>query len=134
MKNELLRVEHIGKTFLETKILNNVFFDVFKNEIFGIIGLIDSGKTVLVNILAGVYTADTGVIYLDDTEIHITSQIDARKHGIYCINEKSKLIPNLSIAENVFVIRENNRKKYIKNKKHIRTPTDFLFKKFGVKY
>jgi ABC-type sugar transport system ATPase subunit len=81
---------------------------LYEGDCFGIIGLHDSGKSLLLKVINGDEDRDSGQIYFNETLI--THKQLAKSRSIYLINEASALIPTLSVLENVFVIRKRNSK------------------------
>jgi simple sugar transport system ATP-binding protein len=104
--NELVRMEHINKFFGRVQALNDVTFNVRKNEIVGLLGDNGAGKSTLIKILSGALTATSGDIYMHSKKVEIRNTTDAIKHGIETIYQDSALVPQLSIARNLFMGRE----------------------------
>jgi simple sugar transport system ATP-binding protein len=106
MTNELIRMEHISKFFGRVQALNDVTLSVRENEIVGLLGDNGAGKSTLIKILSGALTADTGDIYMRGNRVEIRNTTDAIRHGIETIYQDSALVPQLSIARNLFLGRE----------------------------
>lgn len=106
MSNELVRMEHINKYFGRVQALNDVTFNVHKNEIVGLLGDNGAGKSTLIKILSGALTADSGSIYINDNKVDIRTTTDAIAQGIETIYQDSALVTQLSIARNLFLGRE----------------------------
>lgn len=132
MKKEILRLEHIYKKSQEDKLLYNINLNLFEGEILGVIVRSSSERNALLNILTGSSQKDSGVIYVNDIETNITSKLNAKKLGIYCVYKKAELIPSISIAENIFVIREGSYLKGYINKKLIDTKTQDILNQAGL--
>ncbi len=128
MKDEILRIEFINKSFKDTKILNDFKLNVFAGEILGLVGLSETGKTLISNILSGLEVIDSGTIYFEEKEVKISSKSTARKLGIFNIHNKLQLVPHLSVADNIFVVRDNSLKKMLLNKKAIYNQTKKILK------
>jgi ribose transport system ATP-binding protein len=103
---ELLRLEGISKSFPGVKALDNVRLDVRKGEVHALLGENGAGKSTLMKILSGAYTRDSGEIYWEGQPIDIRSPKEAQNLGIGIIYQEFNLIPQLSIAENVWIGRE----------------------------
>ena len=102
----LLRMEGISKSFPGVRALDSVDFDLERGDVHALVGENGAGKSTLMKILAGVYRTDSGVLRLDDQVIEPTgprSMIDA---GVGVIYQELNLVPHLSLAENVFLGRE----------------------------
>lgn len=106
MSDELIRMEHINKFFGRVQALNDVTFTVRRNEIVGLLGDNGAGKSTLIKILSGALTADSGEIYIKGQRAIIRNTTDAIKYGIETIYQDSALVPQLSIARNLFLGRE----------------------------
>jgi ribose transport system ATP-binding protein len=72
-------------------------------EIHALVGENGAGKSTLVKILSGAYTKDTGQIFIDDTEVQIRNTHDSKKLGIGIIYQEFSLVPELSVAENIYL-------------------------------
>lgn len=104
--DELVRMEQINKYFGRVQALNNVDFTVRKNEIVGLLGDNGAGKSTLIKILSGALTADSGSIIMHGKPVKMRNTTDAIAHGIETIYQDSALVPQLSIARNLFLGRE----------------------------
>jgi ribose transport system ATP-binding protein/D-xylose transport system ATP-binding protein len=85
--------------------LNQVDFRVRSGEVHALVGQNGAGKSTLVKVLNGVYPFGSyeGVIRLKGTECQFTSPHDARARGIAYVPQELQVLPNLSVAENIFV-------------------------------
>jgi simple sugar transport system ATP-binding protein len=106
MNTELVRMEGINKFFGRVQALNDVNFSVRKNEIVGLLGDNGAGKSTLIKILSGALTADSGDIFIRGNKVDIRNTTDAIALGIETIYQDSALVPQLSIARNLFLGRE----------------------------
>lgn len=108
MSNIILEMNHITKEFPGIKALDDINFKVERGEIHAICGENGAGKSTLVNVLSGVYpfgTFDGEIVY--NGEICEFNNIkDSEKKGIVIIHQELALLPNLSIAENIFLGNE----------------------------
>ena len=106
MVKELLRMEKIVKTFPGVKALNNAAITVHAGEVMGFMGENGAGKSTLMNILGGVFPADSGEIYIDGEKVSIHSVKESQNLGVAFIHQELALEPYLTIAENIFLGRE----------------------------
>lgn len=102
----LLRLEGISKSFPGVHALNNVHLEVRHGEVHALLGENGAGKSTLMKILSGAYTRDSGVITWEGRPIDIPSPKAAQELGIGIIYQEFNLVPQLSIAENVWMGRE----------------------------
>jgi len=96
----------ISKSFPGVHALKRVDYDLSRGEVHALVGENGAGKSTLMKILAGVYRADEGEIWLKDFKLTPTgprSMIDA---GVSVIYQELTLVPYLSVAENIFLGRE----------------------------
>lgn len=132
MREELVRLEGISKTYSKITILENVNFNVLKGEVIGLLGATGAGKTTIVKILSGVIKKDGGTLYYNEEKVKNYSPQIAQKIGIFSIHQDENLIPNISIAENIFFVREDSKKSIILNTKDIIEETNHLFNIIGL--
>ena len=132
MKSEILRMEHISKYNSLSGTLNDFKLNIYKGEVLGIVGLLGAGKTLISNILSGLETIDEGTIYFNEKQVNISSRSISRKLGIFCVHHEMSLVPQLSVADNIFVIKDNSFKKVILNEKAIVNQTKELLHGIGL--
>ena len=101
-----LRINKLTKSFPGVKALSDVDFTVKKGEVHALVGENGAGKSTLIKILGGVYRADSGDIFLDGKKVTIANTRQAQMNNIAVIYQEFYLIPDLSVAENIFVGRE----------------------------
>jgi len=107
----LLRMEHITKEFPGVRALNMVDFDLRPGEIHALIGENGAGKSTLMKVLTGIYTQDSGKITFKGKPFVSANPKDAQDKGISMIHQEFNLIPDLTVAENIFISREPRRLK-----------------------
>ncbi len=103
---ELVRMENISKSFGKVQAIQDVTLGINEREIVGLLGDNGAGKSTLIKILSGVLHADTGNIYFKGKPVNIRNTWDAIQLGIETIYQDSALVPQLSIARNLFLGRE----------------------------
>lgn len=91
----------ISKRFPGVQALDQVSFEVERGHCHALMGENGAGKSTLGKILAGIYTADTGEIRLNDQVIHPANPLVARKLGIAMVHQELAFCPNLTVAENL---------------------------------
>ncbi|MBA2278294.1 MAG: sugar ABC transporter ATP-binding protein, partial [Chloroflexia bacterium] len=102
----MLEIKAVSKRFPGVRALDNVSFTVRDGEIHALVGENGAGKSTLMRILSGVYTDYDGEVRWEDRPLSLTSPRDAQDHGIAIIHQELNLIPELTIAENIFLGRE----------------------------
>ena len=101
----LLEARHISKAFPGVRALNDVRIGVRRGRLNALLGENGAGKSTLMNILSGVFTPDSGAIYLNGHSITFRSPREAQQAGISTIYQELKLVPELSVAENIYLGR-----------------------------
>ena len=103
MANEqVLLMSDIDKRFGGVHALDHVTFEVRKGEVHVLMGENGAGKSTLMKILDGLYSADSGKVYIDGEEVHIDSPLKARDLGVAMIHQELSMCENMTIAENIF--------------------------------
>ncbi|MCC6779730.1 MAG: sugar ABC transporter ATP-binding protein, partial [Hyphomicrobiales bacterium] len=102
----LFELRGIGKSFPGVRALDDVSFPIWPGEIHMLLGENGAGKSSLMKILCGVYTADAGTFHHRGNPVQIRSPYDARQLGIAVIFQEFSLVPYLSVAHNIFLGRE----------------------------
>jgi len=103
---KFLELTNITKIFPGVTALDDVDFDVKKGEVHALVGENGAGKSTLIKILGGVYRPDKGNIFMDGNKITISNTQQAQLNKIAVIYQEFNLIPDLSVAENIFIGRE----------------------------
>jgi len=103
---EFLRTVQLTKRFPGVVAVDKVDFDVRPAEIHALVGENGAGKSTLIKILGGVYLADSGHVLLNGREVSFSSTHESQLSGISVIFQEFNLIPDLTVAENIFVGRE----------------------------
>ena len=102
----LLWMEKVSKSFPGVQALDDVSLHVAAGEILGLIGQNGAGKSTLMKILSGVYSIDSGAIYLEGKPVQIRNPHHAQELGISIIYQELNLVPSMSVMENIFIGRE----------------------------
>lgn len=105
-QNPIISLKNVHKSFGGVSVLNGVDFVLQKGSVHALVGQNGAGKSTMMKILTGVYTCDSGDIYIDGSKVKMNSYSDAVSHGISLIFQELSLIPTLTVAENIFLNRE----------------------------
>lgn len=102
----LLEVRGLSVEFPGVKALDSVDFSLHRGEVVALLGENGAGKSTLIKALTGVYKRSAGEVYLDGKAICPIDTADAQKMGIGTVYQEVNLLPNISVAANLFIGRE----------------------------
>jgi len=102
----LLSLRGISKSFPGVRALTDVDLDILPGEVHAVMGENGAGKSTLMKIVAGVYTPDSGQILLDGQPVHFSHPREAQERGISIIHQEFNLLPDRTVAQNIFLGRE----------------------------
>ena len=101
MSELLIKAEGLSKRFAATRALEDVDFDLRRGEIHALVGENGAGKSTLIRILGGVHRSDRGTLRVDGRPCTFANPREALAAGIATIPQELRLVPALSIAENI---------------------------------
>jgi simple sugar transport system ATP-binding protein len=104
--DDVLRVEHLAKSFGPITALRDINLHLRKGEVLGLLGDNGAGKSTLIKILCGFHKPDSGTMWLKGEPYTPRSVLDARAHGIDTVYQDLALIDELSVYLNLFLRRE----------------------------
>ncbi len=105
----LLEMRGITKRFPGVVALDGVDFELEAGEVHVLLGENGAGKSTLIKMLSGAYRPDEGEILVDGAPVRIASATVAQELGISTIYQEFNLVPQLTVAENVFLGRQPRR-------------------------
>lgn len=100
-----IELRNIHKAFGSNEVLKGVNLTLKSGEVHALMGENGAGKSTLMNILTGIHKQDQGSIFVDGQEVHFKSPLEAEKYGIAFIHQELNIWPNLTILENLFLMR-----------------------------
>jgi len=109
MNTKILELDAVSKAFPGVKALDGVSFDVAGGEVHALVGENGAGKSTLIKILGGVFHQDCGTILFNGADIRFKNTHHSQQAGISVIYQEFNLLPDLSVAENIFIGREPRR-------------------------
>lgn len=127
----LLEVRNITKRFPGVVALNNVSLKFYPGEVHAVVGENGAGKSTLMKIVAGAYTPDAGEIILQGEKVSFAHPIEAFAKGISIIYQEFNLLPERSVAQNIFLGREPSRFGII-DRRQLNRDTEAVLKELGV--
>jgi len=102
----LLELQNITRRYPGVVALDDVSFSLNGGEVHCLVGENGAGKSTLVKILSGALAADEGILSIDGRQIEVHSPADAQALGIGIIHQDFKLVPELSVAQNILLGHE----------------------------
>ncbi|MCD8349864.1 MAG: sugar ABC transporter ATP-binding protein [Planctomycetaceae bacterium] len=127
----LLRMEGITKTFPGVTALDNVTLRVQPGTVHTIMGENGAGKSTLMKVLSGSYPADKGTVFFDGEQVEFNSSNDALRHGISMIHQELSIIPDMTVADNIYLGHAPSSFGMVNDKK-LMEMTTALFDKLGI--
>ncbi|MDE6949442.1 MAG: sugar ABC transporter ATP-binding protein [Lachnospiraceae bacterium] len=110
----LLEVKNLTKIFPGVVAVDHVNFEIRRGEVHVLIGENGAGKSTLVKMIAGIYKIDEGELVLDGESFRPQNVLDAQEHGINMVHQELSMMPNRTVAQNIFIGREPLKGKGIK--------------------
>ncbi|NRA86937.1 MAG: sugar ABC transporter ATP-binding protein [Rhizobiales bacterium] len=104
-----LSVRGLHKWYGAVHALRGLDLDIPKGQVVGLIGDNGAGKSTFIKILSGVHKQSEGQIFFEGKEAHIRKPRDAMDLGIETIYQYTAMVPEMSIARNVFIGREKRK-------------------------
>lgn len=107
LSNEIiLRMEHISKSFGAVQALDDVHFELRRGEIHALVGENGAGKSTFLNIMSGNYRQDSGEISLNGETVQFKTPLAAKEKGIVKVHQELQLVPEITVARNMFLGNE----------------------------
>jgi ribose transport system ATP-binding protein len=116
----VLSLRGISKRFPGVRALTNVDLDVFPGEVHAVMGENGAGKSTLMKIVAGIYQPDSGTITLDGEQVHLAHPRQAQERGISIIHQEFHLLPERTVAQNIYLGRCRHRLPGSRHQRHWR--------------
>jgi len=113
-----LQLTGLSKRYGATRALDNVSFDVARGATHAIVGENGAGKSTLIRLLSGLQLPDTGAMRLDGNAYTPASLADSRGAGVSTAFQDLSLLPNLTIAENLFLPRLGRHRPFVRRKEN----------------
>ena len=129
--DELLRVEGVRKAFPGVVALDDVDFDLRRGEVHALLGENGAGKSTLIKVLSGAHRPDRGRILVEGSETLIRDAQDAERLGIATIYQEFNLVPDVTVAENIFLGRQPRRFGFIDHRR-MEAEASALLERVGV--
>ena len=132
-ENYILECSGISKAFGGTQALKDVQLKVRPGEVHALLGENGAGKSTLMKIVIGLYHQDSGTMTFDGKPYQAKGPVDAIKSGISMIHQELNPEPHLTIAESIFLKREDTNGIFL-NKRRQNERTQKILDDFGFPY
>ena len=128
----VLEAKGIRKSFSGVTVLDGAELSIIPGELHALMGENGAGKSTLMKIIMGIYTKDSGTVKLEGKEVNFAAAGEALNAGISMIHQELSPIPEMTVAENVFLGREVKKFKGLPflNKKVLNEKTQSLLEEY----
>lgn len=133
MKNYRLEVRNLHKRFPGVYAIKGVSFQVAPGEVHALVGENGAGKSTLMKMITGEYTPDEGEIFHNGEQIKPKSIADSQKKGISMIHQELAPLPDMTIADNIFLGQEIMNGKFLNDHEMIEQTKDIL-REYGMDF
>ncbi|WP_330538927.1 ribose ABC transporter ATP-binding protein RbsA [Aeromonas hydrophila] len=134
LPSPILALSGIVKTFPGVRALDEAGLKVYPGQVMALLGENGAGKSTLMKVLTGIYQADAGSINYRGQPVHFKGPRDSQDQGISIIHQELNLLPELSIAANIFLGREPRTRFGSIDHKQLRERASTLLARLGVKH
>lgn len=131
MSEALLVVRDVRKEFFGVEVLHGVSVELHAGEVHGLVGENGAGKSTLMKVIAGVHRRDGGDVLLDGKSVDFGHPVEASQAGVATVFQEFNLLPDRTVAQNVFLGREP-RKAGLVDVKAMRKATALLIEDLGI--
>jgi len=125
-EQSILEVRHITKRFPAVVALDDVSVEFYPGEVHAIVGENGAGKSTLMKVLVGAYIPDEGEIIFQGEEVSFSHPKEAQEDGISIIYQEFNLLPDRTVAQNIFFGREPTKYGLIDRRELKRKTVDVL--------
>ncbi|MFN2305168.1 MAG: sugar ABC transporter ATP-binding protein [Anaerolineales bacterium] len=130
-RQPILEVKNICKHFPGVQALDDVSLKFCPGEVHAVVGENGAGKSTLMKIIAGAYVPDSGEIILDGKEVSFSHPEEAHEMGISIIYQEFNLLPERTVAQNIFLGREPTKFGFI-NTRRLNRMANQVLEEIGV--
>ena len=122
----LIELDGVAKSFGGVQALRGVHFDLRSGEVHALLGQNGAGKSTLIKILAGALSRDQGQIRIEGESVEFRSTAASRTAGVAVVYQELSLVPQMSIADNLYLAREPNRLGLVQRRRMLREARDII--------
>lgn len=106
---KLLSVRNVYKSFSLNAVLKGISLDLAPGEVLALIGGNGAGKSTLMKIIMGIYSHDSGEIFVNGQEMTVGKPSEALAKGVYMVPQEPLLFPNMTVEENILIGFDRSR-------------------------
>ncbi|MET4159754.1 sugar ABC transporter ATP-binding protein [Agromyces sp. PvR057] len=128
----LLDLRGVSKGFPGVQALDDVHLELHHGEVLALVGENGAGKSTLMKLLAGISTPDAGTFSLNGEELSIEGPKHAQELGISIIHQEFNLMPDLTVAQNIFIGREQRAAGFFLDERSLNRRARKLFEGLGL--
>ncbi|MBW4022905.1 MAG: sugar ABC transporter ATP-binding protein [Proteobacteria bacterium] len=128
----LLETRGLGKSFGVVAALSDVSFSLRAGEVHGLMGENGAGKSTLIKLLTGFHPPSAGEILLDGTPVSFDSPRAAQAAGVAAVYQEINLIPERSVAANIFLAREPRQFGLLTNTRKMEADAAAILSRYGL--
>ena len=132
--HQLLKLSKIRMTFPGVVALHDVDFMLDKGEVVSLVGENGAGKSTLMSVIGGVYTPDSGEIFIKGEKVEIENPAKARRYGIGYVHQEPTLAPNMTGTENLFLGQEQSYFKIMADTKLMHQKSNQILEEIGITF
>ena len=133
MSEIIFEARGIEKNFPGVKALDDVHVSLRRGEVHALVGENGAGKSTLMMVLGGIYQPDRGELFINGKKVQFNNPRESIKSGIGIVFQELSLVPQLSVAENIFYNRQPTNRMGLVNKKLLNQKTQEMLDLFDVK-
>ena len=128
-----IEMKEITKSFGANQVLKGVNFTIDSGEVHALMGENGAGKSTLMNILTGLYPANSGEILVDGQPTTYSGPMEAEQHGISFIHQEMNNFLEMSVVDNMFLNKELRNRFGLMDSKAMRDQADHYLSLLGAK-
>lgn len=131
--HDTIEMTGISKRFGVVQALEDVNLTFRPAEVLALVGENGAGKSTLMRILEGVFPPDTGSVVVDGQNMNFSESREAHGVGIRVIHQEPEIVPDMTVAENIFVGEMPRKAGYFLDRTAMHQQTQDLLAEFGMK-
>ena len=129
----VLEVRGVSKTYGPVRAVQSVDFSIRVGEVVGLVGENGAGKSTLLNLMSGSASPDEGELLINGESVRFRDYHEATKRGVFRIFQHQALVPNVTVAQNVFLAQEKHFSKFgVLSDRRMVAKTQSIFDELGV--